>query len=259
MIPARQHRGTGGSCQGLVGGCDPIFNARFARILDRHLSVVSLRHKSGELEGLRRLLRLVVVPNHKRAKKCRPQKPDGRHSRLRVPNCGERLVSDIKRSRIQEIAWPAGGVVRVSDLGRTIAALNGRWRSTYAGRVVTGTRPDVMAAATTRQKAYGCQNEEQAIHGEFPRAFAGTALGRFGGHSFQHEGAGALRRNLSLAKCLYWASPIGLIGLRSGKIEQIRSIPTSRYRIQAKRLGNAAVLAAFIRTGHASTFWPAPD
>ncbi|GAA4432163.1 hypothetical protein GCM10023155_26720 [Bremerella cremea] len=37
-----------------------------------------------------------------------------------------------------------------------------------------------MAAATARQKANGCQNEEQTIHVVFPRAETGTALGHLG-------------------------------------------------------------------------------
>lgn len=113
-------------------------------------------------------------------KSAAPRRSEGRHSRLRVPNCDERLVSDIERSRIQEVSRPASGVVRIGDLSGTSTTLNGRWRRADAGRVIAGARPDMMAAATSRQKAYGCQNEEQAIHVEFPRAFAGTALGRLG-------------------------------------------------------------------------------
>lgn len=189
-------------------------------------------------------------------KSAAPRRSDGRHSRLRVPNCDERLVSDIERSRIQEVSRPASGVIRIRDLGRTSTTLNSRWRSADAGWVIAGARPDVMAAATSRQKAYGCQNEEQAIHVEFPRAFAGTALGRLGVIGSSAKVQGSSCRNLSLAKCLYWASPLGLIGLRSGKIEQIRSIPTSRHRIQASTLRNAPVLAELSRTGRASTSWP---
>lgn len=131
------------------------------------------------------------------------------------------LVADVHRGRVEEVSRATRGVVGVRHLSAS-TTLNGGWRCADAGRVVARARPDVMAATATGQKADGCQNEEQAIHVVFPRAETGTALGRSGHRRGNGSQLGAY--HFEPTQCRK-AGPVGLIGVKTVKIEQFVSIP----------------------------------